>query len=195
MKFYHGSTSKGLTELRPHLPVGAHIQEPLVYLTSSKQLALHYIWDTERLGVKMPMVDIRKDGTLVFQEMFPNALEYFYKGVSGYIYHCDGDYATNPDSHVPTCATSSAVVPITDCEYIENVYEEILSYEAQGKFIYEHYEDLPQWRKDVIRGHITRFIKRNNLLNDPTHPSVNFIREKFPQYWAEAQVLNEHNLF
>ena len=40
MKFYHGSTIKGLTELRPHLPVGAHIQEPLVYLTTSKQLAL-----------------------------------------------------------------------------------------------------------------------------------------------------------
>ena len=50
MKFYHGSTIKGLTELRPHLPVGAHIQEPLVYLTSSKQLALHYIWIQNGLG-------------------------------------------------------------------------------------------------------------------------------------------------
>ena len=74
------------------------------------------------------------------------------------------------------------------------MYEEIISYEAQGKLIYEHYEDLPQWRKDVIRGHITRFIKRNNLLNDHTHPSVNFVRDKFPQYWAEVQVLSQHNL-
>ena len=71
MKFYHGSMIKGLKELRPHLPVGAHIQEPLVYLTSSRQLALHYIWDTERLGVKMPMIHIREDGVFVFQEMFP----------------------------------------------------------------------------------------------------------------------------
>ena len=194
MKFYHGTTVKGLTELRPHQPASAHIQEPLVYLTTSKQLALHYIWDKDRLGIKMPMVDIREDGTLIFQEMFPNALEYFYKGVSGCIYHCEGDYPINPDSLVPTCARSSDVVPITGCEYIENVYETILSYLEQGKLIYEHYEDLPQWRKDVIRGHITRFIKRNNLLNDPTHPSFNFIREKFSQYWAEAKVLNEHNL-
>ena len=195
MKFYHGTTVKGLTELRPHLPTSAHIQESLVYLTTSKQLALHYIWDKDRLGIKMPMVDIRDDGTLVFQEMFPNALEYFYKGVSGYIYHCEGDCPINPDSHVPTCATSSDVVPVTGCEYIENVYETILSYLEEGKLIYEHYEDLPQWRKDVIRGHITRFIKRNNLLNDPSHPSYNFICEKFPQYWAEAKVLYEHNLF
>lgn len=195
MKFYHGSTIKGLTELQPHLPVGAHVQKPLVYLTSSKQLALHYIWDTERLGVKMPMIDIRDDGTIVFQEMFSGALEYFYKGVSGYIYSCDGDYATNPDTHVPTCATASTVIPVTDCEYVEDVYERILSYSNQGKFTYEHYEDLPLWRIDVIRGQISRFIKRNNLLNDPQHPSCNFIREKFPQYWAEALILNQHNLF
>lgn len=195
MKFYHGSITKGLTELHPHLSVGARIQQPLVYLTTSRQLALHYIWDIERIGVKMPMLDIRKDGTLVFQEMFPNALEYFYKGVSGYIYHCDGEYAVNPDTNVPTCATSNVVVPVTDFEYIENVYERILEYEKQGKFIYEHYEDLPQWRIDIIRGHIMRFIKRSNLLNDPMHPGLNFIREKFPQYWAEAQVLSEHSLF
>ena len=194
MKYYHGSTVQGLTELQPHLPVGAHLQEPRVYLTSSRQLALHYIWDTNRLGVKMPMVDIRKDGVLVFQEMFSGALEYFYKGVSGYIYHCEGKYAPTPDSGVPTCATASIAVPITDCEYIDDVYEHIRDYEKHGKFIYEHYEDLPQWRIDVIRGHITRFIKRNNLIEDTAHPSRNFIREKFPQYWAEAEVLHKHNL-
>lgn len=195
MRLYHGSTVKGLTQLQPRLPVGAHSPEPLVYLTTSKQLALHYIWDMERIGVKMPMLDIRKDGTLVFQEMFPNALEYFYNGVSGYLYHCDADDTVTPDPHVPTCVTSNTAVSVTDCEYIENVYDQILSYAEQGKFIYEHYEDLPQWRKDIIRGHITRFIKRNNLLNDPAHPSLHFIQEKFPQYWAEAQVLHMFDLF
>ena len=122
MKFYHGSMIKGLTQLQPHLPVGAHSQKPLVYLTTSRQLALHYIWDTERLGVKMPMLDIRKDGTFVFQEMFSGALEYFYKGVSGYIYHCEGDYPITTDSGVPTCAVSDTAVSITECEYIEDMH-------------------------------------------------------------------------
>ena len=195
MKFYHGSMIEGLTQLQPHLPVGAHSQNPLVYLTTSRQLALHYIWDTERLGVKMPMLDIRKDGTLVFQEMFPNALEYFYKGVSGYIYHCEGDYPITTDPGVPTCVVSETAVSVTDCEFIADVYREILQYMETGKLIYEHYEDLPQWRIDIIRGHITRFIKRNNLLTEQHHPSRNYIQEKFPQYWEEANVLNTHGLF
>lgn len=192
MKYYHGSTTKGLTQLHPHISIGAKFQEPRVYLTSNRQLALHYIWDTQRLGLKMPMLDIRNDGTLVFQEMFSGALKYFYKGISGYIYQCEGDYPADPN--VPTSVSTNEIVPVIDCEYIDDVYEHILRYEAQGKFIYEHYEDLPQWRIDVIRGQIIRFIKRNDLIADNIHPSRKFIMEKFPQYWAEAQVLYDHNL-
>lgn len=192
MEYFHGSTVGGLTELRPQLSAGANLPGPHVYLTTSRQLALHYIWDTQRLGVKMPMLDIRKDGTLVFQEMFSGALECFYKGVSGYIYHCEGDYPVNPT--VPTSVIADTIVPVVSCEYIDDVYEHIMSYEKQGKFVYEHYEDLPQWRIDVIRGHIIRFIKRNNLVIDNDHPGRKFIAEKFPQYWAEAQVLHEHDL-
>ena len=133
-------------------------------------------------GVKMPMLDMHKDGVLVFQEMFSGALEYFYKGVSGYIYRCIGDYEISKDAGVHTCATSSEPVSVTDFEYIEDVYESIVSYADKGTFIYERYEDLPQWRIDVIRGHIIRFIKRFDLLNDITHPGYRFIQEKFPHY-------------
>ena len=194
MEYFHGSTIEGLTELKPYASNYSNLKRPLVYLTTSKQLALHYIWDEKRIGVKMPMLDIRKDGVLVFQEMFSGALEYFYKGVSGYIYRCIGDYKINTDTGVYTCATSSEPVPVTDFEYIEDVYEKIISYTDKGTFIYERYEDLPQWRIDVIHGHIMRFIKRNDLLSDVTLPSYRFIQEKFPRYLQEAQVLNDHNL-
>ena len=194
MEYFHGSMIKGLTELKPNASPFSNLKEPLVYLTTSRQLALHYIWDMERIGVKMPMLDIRKDGTLVFQEMFSGALEYFYKGVSGYIYRCIGDYELNSATGVHSCATSSAAVPVTDFEYIEDVYESIISYVDKGTFIYERYEDLPQWRIDVIRGQVIRFIKRFDLLNDMTHPGCRFIQEKFPQYWKEAQVLNDYKL-
>ena len=195
MKYYHGSIVTGLTELIPQTAWYNNLPEPLVYLTTSRQLALHYIWDMGRIGVKMPMLDIRKDGTLVFQEMFSGALEYFYKGVSGCIYCCEGDLPINPDSRVPTCATSATTIPITKCELIDDVYTHICSYAEKGTFIYERYEELPQWRKDVIRGHVMRFIKKNNLLDDPAHPSRNFIQEKFSQYWKEAAVLHKHDLF
>ncbi|MCI8600173.1 MAG: hypothetical protein HFE45_01075 [Oscillospiraceae bacterium] len=32
-------------------------------------------------------------------------------------------------------------------------------------------------------------------LNDPDSPGCRFVREKFPQYWKEAQVLDAHGLF
>lgn len=195
MKFYHGSTIQGLSELHPHLPVGAHLQEPRVYLATSRQLALHYIWDSQRLGeVKMPMLDIRDDGTLVFQEMFSGALMYLYKGVSGYIYSCEGDYYSAPVPGASSSIAVSSTVPILECEVIDDVYDHILQYEKQGKLIYEHYEDLPQWRIDLIRCQVLRRIKLYNLLEDTTHSSGGFIQSCFPRYWEEAKVLHAHDL-
>lgn len=194
MEYFHGSIQKGLSELKPNASLFSNLKEPLVYLTTSRQLALHYIWDEERIGMKMPMLDIRKDGILVFQEMFSGALEYFYKGVSGYVYRCVGDYELNSAVGVYTCATSKTALLVKDVEYIEDVYESIISYGDKGTFIYEKYEDLPEWRIDVIRGQIIRLIKRYHLLSDMAHPDRKFIEEKFPQYWKEAQVLNEYRL-
>ena len=189
MKYYHGSTVGGLTELEPRLPFGGPSQEPRVYLTTSRQLALHYIWDVERLALKMPMLKILDDGTLIFQEMFSGALEYFYKGVSGYIYCCEGDFPV--DSAVLTSVSTDQPVPIVGCEYIDDVYEHILQYEKQGKFIYEHYEDLPQWRRDVIRGHVIRMIKRFDLMKDDDHPGRGFPGDASESQRPKASVLRE----
>lgn len=195
MDYFHGSITGGLRELLPHASEYSNLKQPLVYLTTNRQLALHYIWDTDRLGtIKMPMLDIRADGTLVFQEMFSGALEYLYKGVSGYIYRCEGNFPLNAHSGVPSCVTSAEAVAVADCECIEDVYESIFSYAERGTFVCERYEDLPQWRIDLIRGNILRFIKRNDLLDNPGHPSRRLIEQKFPQYWKEAQVLSRYGL-
>ncbi len=129
MDFHHGSIGGGQTELIPFAKSGSNLKKPCVYLTTSKQLALHYILDEKKRPPKTPMLKIREDGVLVFQEMFSGALEYLYKGLSGYIYHCVGNYELNKDVKVITCATSSVPVPIKDCEYIEDVYERIMEYE------------------------------------------------------------------
>jgi hypothetical protein len=194
MTFYHGSSVGGLTELQPFSKPWSNLKEPLVYMTSSKQLAAHSIWPTEKYEIKSPMLDIRPDGTLVFQEMFSGALEYFYKGLSGWIYQCEGDFEYNKDAGVFTTATSAISVPIASAEYIEDVYEHILSYMEQGKFIREKFENLRPYRHDIIRGIIYRSIKSDDLFNNPDHPNFKFIPEKYPQYWKEAKVLHENGL-
>lgn len=194
MDFYHGTIVGGLTELTPFAYSGSNLKEACVYLTTSKQLALHYILDRKNRIGSSPMLDIRKDGVLVFQEMFSGALEYIYKGLSGYIYHCVGDYKLNPDAKVITCVTSPAPVPVKDCEFIEDVYERIIEYAKYGMFIHEKYEELPRYRHDIIRGWVMRGIKENNLLNNQAHPECKLYQERWPQYWKEAEVLYQYGL-
>ena len=133
------------------------------------------------------MLDIRKDGVLVFQEMFSNALEHLYKGLSGYVYHCTGEYEHENDSGVHTCAISKEPVPVTGFDFIADVHSEILSYEEQGKFIYERYEKLPQWRHDIIRGHVQRAIKNGGRFDDKDSEKYRFYLAQWPQYMKEVE--------
>jgi hypothetical protein len=79
-------------------------------------------------------------------------------------------------------------------EFIPCVYEAVMEYRRQNKFIYEKYEELPQYRHDIIRGHFIRAVKRENLINNPQHPQYELFKEKFPQYWVEAEVLSKNGL-
>lgn len=192
MDFYHGTVVGGLTELSPF--VGANLKEPCVYLTTSKQLATHYILDKKGRINSGPMLDIRNDGVLVFQEMFSGALEYIYKGLSGYIYHCIGNYPLNNEAKVHTCATSNQPVSISDVDFVEDAYERILEYGKYETFIYEKYEELPRYRHDIIRGHVMRGIKDRKLIESPESADALFHQEKYPQYWKEAELLYKHGL-
>jgi hypothetical protein len=100
--------------------------------------------------------------------------------VSGYIYHCTGEYDYEKNAGVFTCATSKEPVPVADFEFVEDVYERIMSYEKQGTFKYERYEDLPQWRHDVIRGHVIRGIKKVIGLTTNRVRSSDFIKRNGP---------------
>lgn len=69
-----------------------------------------------------------------------------------------------------------------------------MKYGEQGKFVYEKYEELPRYRHDIIRGHVMRAIKRDELLNNPQHAHYHLYQEKYPGYWKEAEVLYQHGL-
>jgi len=193
MDFYHGTQIGGLAELTPHALPGSNLEVPAVYLTTRKQVALHYISNYKKLPFSSPMLNIQED-VITYQEMYSGALELSCKGVSGYIYRCVGDFEMMEHNGVKSAAVSYVPVTIADVEYIEDVYEKIMEYQRAGKFVYEKYEDLPQWRHDIIRGHFMRALKNEDLLNNPSHPQYDLFREKFPKYWREAEVLSEHGL-
>lgn len=189
MDYYHGSTACGLTELRPFEGKENNLKKPCVYLTSNPQLAIHYIRDRNRLWTS-PTLDIREDGVLVYQEMFSGALEYMYKGVSGYVYRVSGDYDIDTVPGVRFAAISEKTVPVIDSKFIPDVYDAILSFADEGSFIYEYYEELPQWRHDKIRNWVLKWIKNGDWTKKPDEPMARFYRDKWPNYWQEAERLN-----
>jgi hypothetical protein len=194
MDFYHGSVVKELTVLKPFDSGRNNINEPCVYLTLNKQMALHYIWDVNRFPAKIPLLDVRKDGVLVFQEMWSGALEYLYKGLSGCIYHCIGSYELITSNGVHSRAISKNEVEIKDYEFIGDVYEQIIEYEKYGLYIVEKYEELPQYKHDAIRGWVMRWIKSTNCIRDKDSFYSKFYQDRYPTYWKEAEVLAEYNL-
>jgi hypothetical protein len=57
MTFYHGSSVGGLTKLQPFVKPWSNLKQPLVYMTSSKQLAAYYIRPTEKYEIKSPLAN------------------------------------------------------------------------------------------------------------------------------------------
>ena len=114
MTFYHGSSIGGLTELQPFVKPWSNLKEPLVYMTSSKQLAAHCIWSTEKYEIKSPMLDIRPDGTLVLQELNSSYdLAYSFYLISehplyGSCIHLDLGYNNRVPRSIPVILHSSA---------------------------------------------------------------------------------------
>lgn len=186
MDYYHGSIIPGLTKLLPFEGKENNLKKPCVYLTSNSQLAIHYIRDKSRLWIS-PTLDIREDGVLVYQEMFSGALEYIYKGISGYVYRVSGDYGIDTVPGVRFAAVSESPVPVVDFEYIPDVYRAILSFEDKGNFVYEHYEDLPKWRHDKIRDWALKWIADGDWISKPNEPMARFYQDKWPEYWQEAE--------
>lgn len=193
MKYYHGTQIGGLKELIPFASPNSNLKEPCVYLSTNRQIALHYASDYKKLLFSSPMLNIQEN-VIIYQEMYSGALELSCKGVSGYIYHCVGEYEMSENHGFKTCAISHKPVPIESVEFIEDIYDEIMKYKEQGKFVYEKYEDLPQYRHDIIRGHFMRTIKNIDLLNNPNHSHYELFQEKFPRYWKEAEILYKHDL-
>ena len=191
MDYYHGSTVGGLKELNPFSSPYSNLKESVVYLTTNKQLALHYIWNKEKFPVTYPMLHICDDGKLIFQEMFSGALELFYKGLSGYIYHCVGEYEINGNVGVTTAAISKEKVSVFDYEFIENVYEKIMEYGKNGSFTYDKFENRSVEAHEAIKRIVLREVKRNNLIKDNKHPLHIFYKKYFPEYWLEAEKIEK----
>ena len=86
MTFYHGSIIPGITELGTNSLMHDESKTIIVYLTPNRAYVLFYIRDLEINHVTCGVTD---EGFIRYDEQFPDQLEKIYKGVNGYLYHCN----------------------------------------------------------------------------------------------------------
>lgn len=167
MKLFHGSMTGGIQDLNPAL---SNHGRPYVYLTDSEALAVVYSHN--------PMTRPNgwftycwRSGKLHYDEYFPNALEEIYRGHSGYIYTCQGDFPAM--EKMPWVYLSEVPVPVIGERHIPDVCEELLRLEREGELVINRYETM----SDRFKAHVIDLARPKE--NDDEEYR-RFVRKYFP---------------
>ena len=86
MIFYHGSSVKGLKELKPFL---SEHGKPYIYFATNSLIALLYAVKPVPKPFSFYPYGFDKNGNVVYSEYYENAFYDLYKGKTGYLYECD----------------------------------------------------------------------------------------------------------
>lgn len=178
MVLYHGNSVCGIEELNPCSAAHDDPTSPVVYLTPNRAYALFYIRDRE---INYVTCGVTAEGYIRYDERFPEQLETLYKGMSGYLYRCKDNGALEPTS-TRGVWLSKKPVEIESCEFIPDVYSEILKYEKSGDVKVIRYETLSDGEKHEVYKMIVRSLYKSGLTNVRSKKS-DFYRKHFPEAW------------
>lgn len=193
-RLYHGSFYPDLRQLNATSENHDDAEEKVVYMTTNRAYSLFYIWDAERNRRKNKWVTSWiKNGIVGYHEQFPGQLKSFYDNVSGFIYYCskndDWVKASKPDTWM-----CNHDVIIEGYEKVENVYEEILKYEAEGKANIVRFETMTPEEQDKTIQMIADFIIERNYLFDTDGEDAAFLKSYNKLAWERAEkMLKQHN--
>ena len=183
--YYHASQTPDIQILEPRI---SNHNRPLIYFSTRRENVLVYLsnavekyckethFDYDGPWKKWGPYGFEADGTLRFEEYYPNALEDTYQGVSGYIYHVE--HLNTPQNniqinHAVTCTDS---VPVDGFEFVPDAYEAIMKASQQGLLKILRYEE----QSDRMLAWIKRTMHEEyNTTAD--HPEYrHFLKGKFP---------------
>ncbi|HBL84396.1 MAG: hypothetical protein A2Y17_04790 [Clostridiales bacterium GWF2_38_85] len=178
MTFYHGSSIAGIAEIGAKSEINEREKAPVVYLTPNRAYALFYIRDLE---VNFVTCGVTAAGYIRYDERFPDQLRMLYKGKSGYLYKCGESTDFKTTSTRGVWVTKNPVL-VEGVEYIPDVYEEILKYEATGEVRVIRFETLTDGQKQDIFDMLVNYIYKNDMINQFTR-KAEFYRNNFPDAW------------
>ncbi len=182
--FYHASQTGDIKILEPRI---SNHNIPLIYFSSKRENVLVYLSNAiEKYCNETGFVHSGKwhkwasygfdsDGTLRIDEYYPNALLDTYKGVSGYIYSVENVCVNEDIININSTVITSQPVTVTDVEFIEDAYDEIIRAAGIGLIKIRRYEDM----RDKMLGWIEKTI-RNEYSEAENEPDYRyFLKAKF----------------
>lgn len=182
--YYHASQISGIKILEPRI---SNHDIPLIYFSTKRENVLVYLsnaiekcckekgFNHQSKWHKWASYGFDTDGILTLDEYYPNAIENTYKGVSGFIYYVDTIQENENSINISNAITTSEPATITDIEFIEDAYSEILKAAEAGLIKIRRYEDM----SDKMLSWIENTIKNEyeNAENEPDYRF--FLEEKF----------------
>ncbi len=183
--YYHASQTKDITILEPRV---SNHNIPLIYFSKKRENVLVYLsnaiekyckeegFKNDGNYEKWGPYGFNRDGKLVIEEYYPNALESTYKNVSGYIYQVKNVIDSGFEINIPDAVTSSEPVKVDGFKYVEDAYEEIMKAEKAGLITIIRYDEMTAKKKEWLINTIKEEYK-----NASNHPEYRFfLKAKFP---------------
>ena len=126
-----------------------------------------------------------KGGVALYEEQFSDQLKTFYSGVSGYLYCISKSSEFQSAENSEGIFFSTNDVAVDHVDYIPDVYEALLEYEASGKFSVRRYDEQSKDRQNELTDMITSLIIKTDFYKD-NEDKAGFIKRYFTEAWEKA---------
>lgn len=189
MKLYHGSNTVGIEQLAPRQ---ADHDQPYIYLSTLEIVAGFYLCNGAQRPWYWVPYGFDKEGRVVYDELYPNALRDVSQGRSGCIYTVVADEsALLPLAGIPCARLSTRPLDVAEALSIADCYDWLMAQERAGAFRLCRYEEKTakqlQWWHDAL----IRYIASKNMIEMPDCSYAQFLQRKLPHIWEEY--VREHS--
>ena len=117
--------------------------------------------------------------------MFPNQLETFYKGVSGYLYCIEKSADISAVDGREAMYYSEEDISVNRAVYISDIYQELMKYEALGEFkLFRFNEQSKEKQNELIDKSAGIIVKSDFFKND--QEKLKFYKKYFSAAWERA---------
>lgn len=159
----------------------------VLYLTDNIPYALLYIWDEGITGYGGKHVTgwIR-GGIAFYEEQFPDQLEAFYTGASGYLYRIPKPQDLLALENREGLFYSSQEAKVDQVKHIPDVQEALLDFEKKGKFQVLRYNEQSEKRKSQLIDLMAEAIVRADFYEHDEARRL-FVEKYFPDSWKKAK--------